>query len=428
MPRPAVGGGDGGPPRGSSGDRAAYVTGVGVVSPVGVGREAFWGSLLANESGVGPITLFDPDGFDVRIAAECSGFEPEHFVGRKAARKLDRFAQIALAAAELALEDADAWGAVGRAPERAGTVFGTGIGGVGTMERTQREMDEKGLLRVNPFAITKIMPNAAAGQVSMRFNLQGPSNALVLACTTGTDAVGQGLDLIRRGDADLVVCGASEAPITPIIVAGFQAMRAMSRRNGDPEGACRPYDAGHSGFVIAEGGAALVLESAESVFRRGAEPYARVTGAGRSTDALHPFDPDPEGRGILRAMRLALHDAGVGGERVGFISPHGTGTTAGDGPESRAMARINADAMVSATKSTLGHAQGASGAIEAAICALAVKERTVPPMRNLVSLAEDCSALDYVVGEPRAASGLEVALCANLGVGGHNAAVVLERA
>jgi 3-oxoacyl-[acyl-carrier-protein] synthase II len=294
------------------------------------------------------------------------------------------------------------------------------------MERTQREMDEKGLLRVNPFAITKIMPNAAAGWVSMRFNLQGPSNSPVLACTTGTDAVGQGLDLIRRGDADLVVCGASEAPITPVIVAGFVAMRAMSRRNGDPEGACRPYDAGHSGFVIGEGGAALVLESAASVERRGAEPYAKVTGAGRSTDALHPFDPDPEGRGILRAMQLALKAADVEGERVGFVSPHGTGTAAGDGPESRAIARVNPGAMVSATKSTLGHAQGASGAIEAAICALAIKERTVPPMRNLVSLAEDCAELDYVVGEPRAAPGLEAALCANLGVGGHNAAAVFE--
>jgi 3-oxoacyl-[acyl-carrier-protein] synthase II len=409
-------------------NRAAYVTGVGVVSPVGIGREAFWKALLENRSGVGPITLFDPDGFDVRIAAECAGFDAEDFVNRKLARKLDRFAQLGVAAAGLALEDSGAMGFLEKNPERAGVVFGTGIGGVGTMERVQWEMDEKGPGRVNPFAITKIMPNAAAGYISIRFGLQGPSNSPALACTTGTDAVGQGLDLIRRGEADLVVCGASEAPVTPTLVAGFQAMRAMSRRNDDPEGACRPYDKDHSGFVLGEGAAVLVLEGAESAERRGAEPYARVTGSGRSTDALHPFDPDPEGRGVLRAMRLALEDAGIEGESIGYVNPHGTGTPAGDGPESGAVAKAAPGAMVSATKSTLGHAQGASGAIETAICALALKNKTVPPMRNLETLAEGCAELDYVVGKPREAPGLEAALCANLGVGGHNAAVVLQEA
>jgi 3-oxoacyl-[acyl-carrier-protein] synthase II len=239
--------------------------------------------------------------------------------------------------------------------------------------------------------------------------------------------VGLGYDLIRRGDADIVICGASEATIAPVIVAGFIAMRAMSRNNADPEGACRPYDRDHTGFVIGEGAATLILESAESVERRGAEPYARITGVGRTTDAYHTFDPDPKGRGILRAMQLALEEAGVEGERAGYINPHGTGTVAGDGPESHAMHTINPDAMVSATKSTLGHSLGATGAIEAAICALTIKEKMVPPMRNLDELAEECAELDYVVGEPRRAAELEVALCANLGVGGHNAAVVLER-
>jgi 3-oxoacyl-[acyl-carrier-protein] synthase II len=288
-------------------------------------------------------------------------------------------------------------------------------------------MDNKGPNRVNPFAVTKIMPNAAAAHVNIQLGMKGPSSASALACTSGTDIMGLGLDLIRRGDADIVVCGASEAVITPVIVAGFIAMRAMSRNNADPEGACRPYDKDHTGFVIGEGAATLILESAKSAERRSAEPYARITGVGRTTDAYHAFDPDPKGRGILRAMQLALEEAGVEGERAGYINPHGTGTVAGDGPESHAMHTINPDAMVSATKSTLGHSLGATGAIEAAICALAIKEKTVPPMRNLDELAGECAELDYVVGEPRRSPELEVALCANLGVGGHNAAVVLER-
>jgi 3-oxoacyl-[acyl-carrier-protein] synthase II len=205
-------------------------------------------------------------------------------------------------------------------------------------------------------------------------------------------------------------------------------MRAMSRRNDDPEGACRPYDSNHNGFLIGEGAAVMVLESAESVERRGAEPYAKITGVGRSTDAHNLTDPDPKGRGITRAMRLAVEGAGLTGDQVAYINPHGTGTVAGDGPESMAMAQINPNAMVSATKSTLGHSLGASGAIETAICALALKEKTIPPMRNLDKLAEGCADLDYVVNEPRDAPNLEAALCANLGVGGHNAAVVLQRA
>jgi 3-oxoacyl-[acyl-carrier-protein] synthase II len=202
----------------------------------------------------------------------------------------------------------------------------------------------------------------------------------------------------------------------------------MSRKNDDPEGACRPYDKDHSGFLIGEGSGVVILESPESVERRGAEPYAKMTGIGRTTDAYNITDPDPKGRGILRAMQLAVKSAGLYGEDIGFISPHGTGTVAGDGPESQAMAQINPNVKVSATKSTLGHSLGASGAIETAICALAIKEKTIPPMRNLVEKAEDCADLDYVLDEPREAPDLDAVLCANLGVGGHNAALVLERA
>ena len=410
-----------------NGRPAAYITGVGVVSPVGVGRERFWSSLLASESGVGPVTLFDPEGFDIRIAAECTDFEPKEFMDRKVVQRTDRFAQMALASSKLALEDAGAWGELEERPERVGLILGSGLGGVSSMDTTQRTINEKGPSRVNPFSVTKIMPNSATAHVGIQLGVQGPSSTPALACACGTDAVALGYDLIRRGDADVVICGAAEAAITPVIMAGFIAMRAMSRRNEDPEGACRPYDADHSGFVLAEGGAVMILESAASVERRGADPYAKITGVGRTTDAYHLFDPDPKGRGILRSMQLAAKDAGIDGEQVGYINPHGTGTAAGDGPESRAMQRINNRVKVSATKSTFGHSLGAAGAMEAAICALAVKERTIPPMRNLSTLAEGCADLDYVVGEPRETPDLEAAICANMGIGGHNAAVVLER-
>src|SRR5918998_345141 len=388
--------------------QATYITGIGLVTPVGVGRKRFWGSLLANESGAGPITLFDPEGFDVRIAAECTDFDPQDFMNRKVAARTDRFAQMGLASSKLALEDAGAWDELNNRPERVGLILGSGIGGVMSMETTQATIDSKGPARVNPFSVTKIMPNSAAAHIAIQLGVQGPSSTGALACTCGTDMMGLGYDLIRRGDADVVICGASEATITPVIMAGFLPLRAMSRRNDDPEGACRPYDADHSGFLIGEGAAVVILESAGSVERRGVEPYARITGVGRTTDAYNLTDPDPKGRGVLRAMQLAVENAGIEGRRIGYINPHGTGTVAGDGPESRAMAEINPEAMVSATKSTLGHSLGATGAIETAICALVLKEKTIPPMRNLTNLA--------------------AALCANLGVGGHNTAAVLERA
>ena len=411
-----------------NGRPAAYVTGIGVVSPVGIGRKKFWSSLLANESGAGPVTLFDAEGFEVRIAAECTDFDPQDFMDRKVAARTDRFAQMGLASAKLALEDAGAWAELNERPERVGLILGSGIGGVTSMEDTQATIDSRGPSRVNPFSVTKIMPNSAAAHIAIQLGVQGPSSTGALACSCGTDMMGLGYDLIRRGDADVVICGASEATITPVIMAGFIAMRAMSRRNDDPEGACRPYDADHSGFLIGEGSAVVILESAESVERRAAEPYAKITGVGRTTDAYNITDPDPRGLGILRAMQLAVKDAGLEGGQIGYINPHGTGTVAGDGPESQAMAEINPRVMVSATKSTLGHSMGASGAIETAICALAMKERTIPPMRNLQKLAAECAPLDYVVGEPREAPDLEAAVCANLGVGGHNAAIVLERA
>ncbi len=382
---------------------------------------------MANESGVGPITLFDPEGFDVKIAAECADFEPKDFMERKTVQRLDRFAQFALASSLMALEDAGAYDVLKKCPERAGIVLGTAMGGMMSLEQAQYTMDQKGPNRANPFTVPKAMYNSAAAHSGMLLGVQGPAVSSALACSCGTDAMGLGFDLIRRGDADVVICGASEASVTPMIVAGFMAMRALSRRNEDPAGACRPYDRDHSGFVIAEGGAALILESAESVERRGAEPYAKVTGIGRTTDARHVTEPDPKGQGIRQAMQLALRHAGIEAERVGYINPHATGTAAGDGPESWAIHSTNPRVQVSATKSNLGHSLGACGAIETAVCALAIKEKTIPPMRNLDNLAEECAPLDYVVDQARPSPDLEVALCTNLGFGGHNLAVALER-
>ena len=405
----------------------AYITGIGLVTPIGVGRKEFWRSLLANKSGVGPITLFDTDGFDTTIAAECANFEPTDFMNRKSVQRTDRFTQFALASTLMAMDDAGAYGFLEKSPERVGIVLGTAFGGMMSLDQTQYTIDRKGPDRVNPFTVPKIMYNAATAHVSISLGVRGPSTAPGLACSCGTEAMGIGFDLIRRGDADIVICGGAEAVITPVIMAGFITMRALSRRNNDPAGACRPYDRDHSGFVMGEGGAVVILESAESVGRRGSEPYAKITGIGRTTDAQHLTLPNPGGLGIQRAMQLALQHAGIEGQQVDYINPHGTGTVAGDGPESWAMHSVNPRVRVSATKSTLGHSLGACGSIETAICALAIKEQTIPPMRNLDDVAEDCAPLDYVVGKACPASGLEVVLCTNLAFGGHNTSVVLER-
>lgn len=411
-----------------NGRHAAYITGLGVVSPVGIGRETFWDAMLAAKSGCGPITYFDASEFSIRIACEANDFDPRDFMEKKAVSRIDRFTQLGLASAKLALEDANAWGFLENTPERVGLVLGTGLGGVGSMEDTQKTLDSRGPARVGPFAVTKIMPNSGAANVGIMLGVQGPSVAPALACACGTDAMALGYDLIRRGDADIVICGASEAPLTPTIVAGFIAMKAMSRNNENPEEACRPFDKDHAGFVVAEGSAMVILESEESVMRRDAEPYAKITGFGRTTDAFNITDPDPEGRGIYRAMKLAVDSAGLDGEEIGYINPHGSGTPAGDGPESHAMAKINPNVATSGTKSMLGHSLGASGALETVLTTLAVKNRVIPPQRNFVELAEGCAELDYVSGEPKDAPDLRAALCANLGVGGHNAAIAIERA
>ena len=404
----------------------AYVTGTGAVTPLGAGTENFWDAALHGKSGVGPITLFDPSPFPSHIAGECSDFDPADFMPKKAARRMDRFAQFGVAAGLEAAEAAGIAETVQKTPERVAIVMGSGIGGIATWEREYRVLHEKGANRVSPFLITMMVPNMAAGQLAIMLGATGPSQCPVLACATGGEAIAEGLELIRRGDADVVIAGAAEAPMTPLSMAGFCAIRAISTRNDEPHRASRPFDASRDGFVMSEGAGAVVLESVEHAERRGAEPIAKVAGYGRTTDAYHVTAPDLEGRGVERAMRLALEDAGLSPEDVGHVNAHATSTPTGDGPETKAISRLVPQAAVSGTKSMTGHSFGAVGATEGIMCALALKHKVLPPTINLEELAEDCEKLDYVKDGAREAPDLKVALSNSMGFGGHNVVVAFS--
>jgi 3-oxoacyl-[acyl-carrier-protein] synthase II len=410
----------------TGGNGHALITGTGAVTPLGTGTEAFWDAALHGKSGIGEITLFDPTPFPSHIAGECRDFDPLDFMSRKEARRMDRFAQFGIAAGIQAVEEAGVAEAIRKNPERTAIVMGSGIGGLSTWEREYRVMHERGPGRVSPFMITMMVPNMAAGQLAIMLGATGPTQCPVLACATGGEAIAEGLEMIRRGDADIVIAGASEAPITPLSMAGFCAIRAISRRNDEPHRASRPFDRDRDGFVMSEGAGAVVLESPEHAERRGAEPLAAVAGYGRSTDAYHITAPDEEGRGVERAMRLCLEDAGLSAEQIGHVNAHATATPTGDGPESKAIARVVPHALVSATKSMTGHSFGAVGATEGIMCALALKERVVPPTINLENLAEDCERLDYVAGEAREAPELEAAFSNSMGFGGHNVVVAFS--
>ena len=309
---------------------------------------------------------------------------------------MDRYAQLGIAAGIEAAESAGIAGIIQENPERVAIVMGSGIGGLSTWEREYQVLHERGPQRVSPFLITMMVPNMAAGQLAIMLGATGPSQCPVLACATGGEAIAEGLELIRRGAADVVTAGSSEAPITPLSMAGFCAIRAISTRNDEPHRASRPFDSGRDGFVMSEGAGAVVLESAEHAERRGAEPVAAVSGYGRSTDAYHVTAPDEQGRGVERAMHLALKDSGLSAEDIGHVNAHATSTPTGDGPETKAISRVMPHAMVSGTKSMTGHSFGAVGAMEGIMCALALKQKVLPPTINLEDLAEDCEPLNYV--------------------------------
>ena len=406
----------------SNGRGYAFVTGTGAVTPLGSGTENFWDAALRGKSGAGEITLFDPSPFPSHIAGECSDFDPVDFMSKKEARRMDRYAQLGIAAGIQAAESAGITETIQRTPERVAIVMGSGIGGLSTWEREYKVLHEKGPNRVSPFLITMMVPNMAAGQLAIALGATGATQCPVLACATGGEAIAEGLELIRRGDADVVIAGASEAPITPLSLAGFCAIRAISTRNDEPHRASRPFDADRDGFVMSEGAGAVILESPEHAERRGAEPVARVAGYGRTTDAYHVTAPDVEGRGVERAMRLALEDAGLAPEEVGHVNAHATSTPTGDGPETKAVSRFLPHAAVSATKSMTGHSFGAVGATEGIMCALALKHKMLPPTVNLEKLAEDCESLDYVT-EAREVPDLGAAISNSMGFGGHNVVV-----
>jgi 3-oxoacyl-[acyl-carrier-protein] synthase II len=406
----------------SNGRGYAFVTGTGAVTPLGSGTENFWDAALRGKSGAGEITLFDPSPFPSHIAGECSDFDPVDFMSKKEARRMDRYAQLGIAAGIQAAESAGITETIQRTPERVAIVMGSGIGGLSTWEREYKVLHEKGPNRVSPFLITMMVPNMAAGQLAIALGATGATQCPVLACATGGEAIAEGLELIRRGDADVVIAGASEAPITPLSLAGFCAIRAISTRNNEPHRASRPFDADRDGFVMSEGAGAVILESPEHAERRGAEPVARVAGYGRTTDAYHVTAPDVEGRGVERAMRLALEDAGLAPEEVGHVNAHATSTPTGDGPETKAVSRFLPHAAVSATKSMTGHSFGAVGATEGIMCALALKHKMLPPTVNLEKLAEDCESLDYVT-EAREVPDLGAAISNSMGFGGHNVVV-----
>ena len=412
---------------GSNGNGHVLITGAGAVTPLGAGVENFWDASLHGKSGIGPITLFDSSPFPSQIAGECSDFDPTDFMSKKAARRMDRFAQLGIAAGIEAAESAGIADLIREEPERVGIVIGSGIGGLSTWEREYRVLQERGPGRVSPFLITMMVPNMVAGQLAIMLGATGPSQCPVLACATGAEAIAEGLELIRRGDADVVIAGSAEAPITPLSMAGFCAIRAVSRRNDEPHRASRPFDQDRDGFVMSEGAGALVLESPEHAERRGAEPIAAVSGYGRTTDAYHVTAPDEQGRGVERAMQLALEDSGLRAEDVGHVNAHATATPTGDGPETKAISRVMLHALVSGTKSMTGHSFGAVGATEGIMCALAIKNEVVPPTINLENLAEDCEELNYVGAEAQDAPGLKAAISNSMGFGGHNVVVAFSK-
>jgi len=398
------------------------------VSPLGVGTARNWEALQAGVSGIGPITRFDTARYPTRIAGEVKGFDPHDFFDKKEVKKSDTFIHYGMAASLFALEDS---GLVinEENADRVGVVIGSGIGGLPLIEATHKTLLERGPERVSPFFIPGQIVNMAAGQVSIRCGARGPNTSPATACTTGLHAVGDAFRLIQYGEADAMIAGGTEAVITPLAVAGFCAMRAMSHRNDEPEKASRPWDAGRDGFIMGEGAGIVILEEREQALQRGAPIYAEVVGYGMSADAYHISAPHPEGHGAVRVMRAALKDARLAPEAIGYVNAHGTSTQLGDLSEVKAIKQVFGDhawkLAVSSTKSATGHLLGAAGGLECGILALAVKHQILPPTLNLDEPGEGCD-LDFVPHTPRPVS-LEYALTNSFGFGGTNGALILQR-
>jgi 3-oxoacyl-[acyl-carrier-protein] synthase II len=411
-----------------NGQRRVVITGIGAVTPLGNDAETSWQSLIASESGAAPITQFDSSEYYVHFACEVKDFDPSDWIDRKQARRMDRFAQLILAAARQA--EADSGVDISAEGDRIGASIATGIGGIKSFQDCYDTLIERGPDRVNPFAIPCIIPNMGAGWVSMELGTRGPLSSECTACAASNMAIGQGLDDIRLGRAEVMFCGGTESAINQVGIAGFAAMRALSRRNDDPKAASRPFDAGRDGFVMGEAGAVLVLEELERARARGAKIYAEVAGYGLSSDAKHVTEPDPTGENPARAMKNALADAGIDPSEVDYINAHGTSTPLGDAAETRvikiALGEENArKTPVSSTKGATGHCLGAAGAVEAIFSTLAIRDGKLPPTINYEVEDPECD-LDYIPNESRDAD-VRVSVSNSFGFGGHNASIVLKR-
>lgn len=409
--------------------RRVVITGIGVVSPVGIGKDAFWNSLLEGKSGVSTITAFDPSDFPVKIAGEVKDFDAEKYVGdKKTVRHMDRNVQFAVAAARMAVEDA-ALDMEKEDAERVGTIIGTGIGGITTMEETVKRIETRGPAKVNPFAVPMMIANMASGQVSISFGLQGPVLADVTACASGNNAIGRATRTIQWGDADVMLAGGTEAAVAETPMAGFAAMKALSSRECAPEEASCPFDERRDGFVLGEGSGVLVLEELEHAKKRGAHIYAEVIGYGTNGDAYHITAPRPGGELAARCMKKAIDDAGITPEDIDYINAHGTSTGLNDKNETKAIKEILGkhayEIVVNSTKSMTGHLLGAAGAIEAIVCVLSIQNNKVHQTLNLKTPDPECD-LDYVQGAPRDVK-VDVAMSNAFGFGGHNAVVLLRR-
>jgi 3-oxoacyl-[acyl-carrier-protein] synthase II len=408
--------------------RRVVVTGIGLVSPLGTGTDKNWQALLRGESGIAPLTRFDVSRYATRFGGEVKDFDPLAFIDRKEVRKMDPFIRYGLVAAELAVADSGIDPADLRS-DRAGTYVGSGIGGMGSIEENLKLLWEKGPDRVSPFFLIQTIINEASGQISIRFGAKGPNCANATACSTGTHALGDSARIIARGEADIMIAGGAEAPLTPLSVAAFTSIKALSERNDEPTKASRPFDARRDGFVMGEGAGVLILEELGRALRRDARIYAEIVGYGMTSDAYHVAAPDPTGDGAARVMRRAIEDAGIGPDEIQYINAHGTSTELNDKTETAAIKRVFGDhasrLAVNSTKSMTGHLLGAAGGLEAGVTALAIFHRTMPPTINYEFPDPECD-LDYIPNTARKAE-IVHGLSNSFGFGGTNASIILKR-
>lgn len=408
--------------------RRVVVTGVGMITPVGLDTEKTWVGLINGRSGIGPLTFFDDKDIPTQIAGEIHGFDPSQYIEQKEIKKMDRFIQLAIAASQMAMDDSGLKVTPENA-ERIGVMVSAGIGGLPAIERYYKIYLEKGYRKISPFLIPMLIINEASGQISIRYGAKGPNSAAVTACATGTHSIGDAFKIIQRGDADAMIAGGSESCICPIGVGGFCAMKALSTRNHEPERASRPFDAERDGFVMGEGAGIVILEDLEFALKRGAKIYAEVVGYGLTGDAYHLTTPAPNGEGAARCMAMAIKDAGISPSDMGYINAHGTSTKYNDEYETMAIKTVFGEHAykipISSTKSMTGHLLGAAGGVEAVITLLAMDRGIIPPTINLENPDPECD-LDYVPNKARKAD-IEVAMSNSFGFGGTNACIIFKK-